>query len=154
MSPVNPVTIAAGAAALGGVMGYKGNMAASRQASAVGKYNAELAENEKVLTQRATRDNERILRVNSERIAATQRVMTAASGVQMTGSPLAALFDTYMSTEADAAKIRYAGSVEEANKEAEAANAVLEANAQSLALKYNAVGSLVGGGTRAATLLS
>ena len=154
MSPINPVTIAAGSAVLGGMMSYKGNMSAAKSATQVGEYNAKVAENEKVLTQRATRENERILTVNSERIAATQRVMTAASGIQMSGSPLQALFDTYLNTEVDATKIRYAGSVEEANKESEASLARLQAGAQATAFKYNALTGAAEGGVRAATILS
>lgn len=151
---VNPLVIAAGASAIGGFMGYKGNMAAAKQAEQIGKYNAKISENEKVLVQRATREKERVTRINSARLEGKQVTAVAASGVELSGSPLGALFNTYLSTEADAAKIRYAGSVEEANKEAEAANATLEANSQAVAMRYNALGSLVQGGTRAATLLS
>lgn len=151
---VNPLMIAAGASAVSGFVGYKGNMAASRQARAVGEYNAKVAENEQVLVQRATAENERVLRTNSERLLGNQVLMSSASGVQIKGSPLSALFDTYMSTEVDAAKIRHAGSVEEANKEAEAGMARLNANAQAVAMEYNALGSLVQGGTRATTLLT
>lgn len=151
---VDPVTIAAGASAIGGFMGYKGNMAAARNAQAVGEYNAKIAENEKVLVSRRTREQERQLRVNSERIAATQRVMAAKSGVQMTGSPMDALFDTLVNTEFDGAKIRYAGSVDEANKEAEAGLRRLEANAQAAAFRTQAMGSFVGGVAKSATLLT
>jgi len=147
-------TIAAGASALAGLMGYKGNMAAAKNAEAVGDYNAKVAENEKVVLQRATRDQERILRVNAQRIAATQRVMTAASGVQMSGSPLQALIDTYINTELGAAKIRYSGSVQEASKEAEAGLARLQAGANAQAFKYAAIGSVLKGGQQSATLLT
>lgn len=151
---VHPVTIAAGASAVSGMMGYKGNMSAARSAQAVGEYNAKVAENEKVLISRRTREQERQLRVNSERIAATQRVMAAKSGVQMTGSPMDALFDTLMNTEFDAVKIQYAGSVEEANKTTEAGLQRLQANAQATALRTQAMGSLVGGISKSATLIT
>ena len=53
---VDPVTIAAGASAVSGMMGYKGNRASAKSARQVGEYNAQVAENEAVLLQRATRD--------------------------------------------------------------------------------------------------
>ena len=79
-------TAAAGASVVGGIMGYKGNMAAAKNAQAVANYNAEVAENEAVLLARRTRDNERNLRINAERLEGQQRVMTAKSGVEMSGS--------------------------------------------------------------------
>ena len=145
-------TAAAGASVVGGIMGYKGNMAAAKNAQAVANYNTEVAENEAVLLARRTRDNERNLRINAERLEGQQRVMTAKSGVEMSGSPLGALFDTYISTEADAAKIRYAGSIEESNKEAEAALIRAEGGARSSSLKYAAYGSLLTGAQQAATI--
>lgn len=143
-------TIAAGASALGGMMGYKGNMAAARSARQVAEYNAQVAENEAVLLARAKRDEEAALRRQSDRLIGTQRAMTAASGVQMTGSPLQALADTYFSTEEDAARIQYAGSIEQVQKESEAALTRAEGGARSSALKYQAYGSLLGGAQQAA----
>lgn len=145
-------TIAAGASVVSGVMGYKGNMAAAKQAQAVADYNAQVAENEAVLLARAKRDEEEALRKQSDRLVGTQRVMTAASGVQMTGSPLQALADTYFSTEMDAAMIQYASDVEQVQKRSEAALARAEGGARASALKYQAYGSLLTGAQQAATL--
>ena len=60
--------VAAGASVLAGVMGFKGNMAAAKNAEAVGEYNARLAENEAVLLQRAKTTEEANLRKQSERL--------------------------------------------------------------------------------------
>ena len=46
---MDPITIAAGATAVSGMMGYKGNMAAARAARGVGEFNATLAEQERDL---------------------------------------------------------------------------------------------------------
>jgi len=151
---MEPTTIAAGASAIGGMMGYKGNMAAARSAQQVAEYNAQVAENEAVILARAKRDEEESLRKQSERLVGTQRVMTAASGVQMTGSPLQALFDTYISTEMDAAMIQYAGDIEQVQKQSEASLARAEGGARATALKYQAYGSLLGGASKAANLLA
>lgn len=145
---------AAGASALAGIMGYKGNMAAAKSAKAVGEYNAALAENEAVILARAKRDEEEALRKQSDRLVGTQRAMVAASGVQMTGTPLQVLADTYFSTEMDAAMIRYAGDIEQVQKQSEAALARTEGGARAAALKYQAYGSLLTGAQQSATLMS
>ena len=142
--------VAAGASVLGGLMGYKGNMAAARTAQAVGEYNAKVAENEAILLARRTRDQERILRVNSERIAATQRVMAAKSGVQLSGSPLMALADTYFSTEEDAMRIQSAGDIAQAQKISEAALQRTQGAARGVASRYAAYGSLLSGAAQGA----
>ena len=145
---------AAGASALAGIMGYKGNMAAAKSAQAVADYNAVLAENEAVLLARAKRDQEEALRKQSDRLVGTQTAMVAASGVQMTGTPLQVLADTYFSTEMDAAMIRYAGDIEQVQKQSEAALARAEGGARASALKYQAYGSLLTGAQQSATLIS
>lgn len=147
-------TIAAGASALGGMMGYKGNMAAAQSAQATAEYNAQVAENEAVLLARAKRDEEETLRQQSDRLIGTQRLMTAASGVQMTGSPLQVLADTYFSTAMDAAMIQYAGDIEQVQKQSEAALARAEGGARASALKYQAYGSLLSGAQQSATLIA
>lgn len=151
---MEPTTIAAGASALSGMMGYKGNMAAAQSAQATAEYNAQVAENEAVLLARAKRDEEETLRRQSDRLVGTQRAMTAKAGVQMSGSPLRALFDTYMSTEMDAAAIQYAGDIEQVQKQSEAALARAEGGARASALRYQAYGSLLTGAQQSATLVS
>ena len=146
--------VAAGASVLAGLMGFKGNMAAAKNAEAVGEYNARLAENEAIVLQRAKVDEETNLRQQSDRLVASQRSMTAASGIEMSGSPLQALADAYFNTEQDAARIRYASSIEQVQKESEAALARTEGAARSAGLRYAAVGSLLQGGQQASTLMS
>ena len=137
------------AAGVSGLLGYKGNMASAKAARQVGEYNAVVAENEKVLLQRATRQKEANLRRSAERLQGTQRVATAKSGIQMSGSPLQALRDTFFNTELDAIGIRYAGSIEEAAKINEAAMARATASAQSAQFKTAAYKSLLESGEKA-----
>ncbi len=134
---------------LDAVLGYKGNMASAKAARQVGEYNATVAENEKVLLQRATRQKEANLRKQSERLVGTQRVATAKSGVQMSGSALEALRDTFFNTELDAIGIRYAGSIEEAGKINEAAMARATASAQSAQFKTAAYRTVLQAGEKA-----
>ena len=135
---------------LDAVLGYKGNMASAKAARQVGEYNATVAENEKVLLQRATRQKEANLRKQSERLVGSQRVATAKSGVQMSGSALEALRDTFFNTEMDAIGIRYAGSIEEAAKINEAAMARASASAQSQQYKTAAYRTVLQSGEKAA----
>lgn len=144
--------MAQGASVAAGVMGYKGNMAAAKNAKAVAEYNAQVAENEAVLLARQKRDQEESLRKQSDRLVGMQRAMTAKSGVQMSGSPLRALFDTYMSTEMDAAAIQYASDIEQAQKQSEAALTRAEGGARASSLKYAAYGSLLTGASQAAQI--
>lgn len=146
-------TIAAGASALGGVMSFKGNRAAARSAQQIAEYNAQLAENEAVLLQRAKTQQEVALRQQNERLRATQRVMTAASGIQMTGNVLQPLADAYFKTEQDALRIRYASDIEQTQKEAEAALARATGAARRSAMNTQAYTSLLGSAYQTAELM-
>lgn len=145
-------TAAAGASVVGGIMGYKGNMAAAKNAQAVANYNAEVAKNEAVLLARAKRDQEEGLRKQSDRLEGAQRAAISKSGVQIKGSPLQTLADTYFNTEMDAAMIQYAGDIEQAQKQSEAALTRAEGGARASSLKYAAYGSLLTGAQQAATI--
>ena len=145
---------AAAGGLLGGLIGFKGNMAAARAAEESAKYNAQVAENEAEILRRRKVDEERILRVNADRIAAQQRVATAAAGVEMSGSPLQALFDTYQNVEDDALRIQYAGDIEETAKASEAGMAIAEGSARKAALKTQAYTTLLGSASQSATMVS
>lgn len=146
-------TIAAGASAVGSFLGFKGNQAAAKAARQTAEYNAQVTENEAVLVARQKVDEERSLRQNAQRLIATQRVATAASGVQMSGSPLQALADTYFNTEMDALRIQYAADVAKTAAEAQATLERAQGRAQASALKTRSYASLLGGAERVSTLL-
>ena len=143
--------VAGTAAVASGVVSAKGSMASAKAARQVGEYNAKVAENEKVLLQRATRQKEKNLRRQSEKLVGSQRVATAKSGIQMSGSPMQALADTFFNTEMDAINIRYAGSIEEASKVNEAAMARAGAAAKSMQYKTQAYSTLLSSAGSAAS---
>lgn len=145
--------IAAGATALGGVMNFKGNQAQAKQVQAIAEYDAKVAENEKIVLAEVKADQEASLRKQSERLVGTQRVMTAASGVQMTGSPMTIAADTFFATQMDALNIQQASSREQAMKTQEAAMTRLEGRAKASGLKYQSYASLINSGSKAATLM-
>lgn len=142
---MNPTTMVMAASAAQGLMGFKGNQAAAKRVAQVGEYNARLAEDEAVLLQRKRRDEETALRVRSEYLEAAQNVAAAKSGITLSGSALQALADTKFQTEVDAMRIRYAGDIESAAKESEAAMARMGATAQAQSYKMAALGSILGG---------
>ncbi|MEK9918070.1 MAG: hypothetical protein VW496_01640 [Pelagibacteraceae bacterium] len=138
---------------LDAIVGFKSQQAAAKQARIIGDYNAKIAENEAVLLRRQKADEEANLRQNSERLIATQRVATAASGVQMSGSPMQAIADAYFNTELDALRVQYAGDIAEAAKISEANLARAGGRARSQAYKMQSYQTLLEGAEKFAKRL-
>ena len=137
---------------IGAFLGYKGNQAAAKAAQQTAEFNAQVAENEAVILQRKKTAEDAKLRKASERTIATQRVATAASGIEMSGSALEALKDSYMNTQMDALNLAYASDIEQAAKASEAALARAEGRARATAYKTASYQSLLEGAEKAATL--
>lgn len=131
--------------AIGTVASFAGQRQAARATQQVAEYNAQVAANEAVLLQRAKTAQEANLRQRAERLRATQRVATAASGIQMSGSPMEAMKDTYFSLEKDVAMLQYASSVEQMAKQAEVDLTRIQGRARAQAQNTNAYSSLLGG---------
>ena len=151
---MEPTTMAAIAAGGSAVVGFKGNQAAAKAAKQTADYNAKLAENEAIILARRKVEEEKNMRQQSDRLIASQRVATAASGIQMSGSALQALADSYFNTEMDALKIQYAADIEQTQKQAEATLARAEGRARATALKTQSYQSLLQGGSQAAQLMA
>lgn len=151
---MDPITIAAAASAGAGLVGFKGNQAAAKAAKQTAEYNAQLAENEAIVLARAKTRDQTNLRRDARRLEGQQRVATAASGIQMSGSPLQALADAYFQTEKDAIDIQYASDIEQLSKESEAVLARAEGRATAAALKTQGYTTLLQSGAQSATLLS
>lgn len=145
--------VAAGASAISGVLGYKGNMAAAKQAKATADYEAQVLKNEAILLERAKVDEERVLRQNAERLIATQNVATAASGIQMSGSALQATADAYFNTELDALRIQYASDIEQTKSVSDQMLVRAEGRARAAAKRTDAYASLLGGTYQSASVL-
>ena len=141
--------IAAGAAVASGIMGYKGNRAAARQARLIADYNAQVEENNLVILQRARRDQELQVRQQGERLVGAQRVAVGASGIQERGTPLDVYANAYFGIERDAARIQYASSVDEVRAVAASRKEIMEGGARAASYEYAAMGSLLGGTTKA-----
>ena len=150
---IDPISLAVGGTLIGGTMSFKGKQAEAKQAQKIAEYNAQVAEQEKKVLAEVKRDEEASLRGQSARLVSTQRVMTAASGVQMKGSPMDVVANTYFATEMDALTIQQASSREQAMKTQEAAMTRLEGRAKASGLKYQSYASLINSGSKAATLM-
>lgn len=146
--------IAAGASAAAGIMGFKGNKQAARVAQQTAEYNAQLAENELIMLQRRRTQQEKTVRQNSERLAGAQKTAISKSSVEISGSPLLALADTFFKTELDALNIQYAMDVDALNKASEAALARAGGAAQASAFQTQAYSSLLTAGSRSAQLMA
>jgi len=138
---------------ISGLMEFKGKQAEAKQVQKIAEYNAQVAEQEKKVLAEVKRDEEASLRGQSSRLVSTQRVMTAASGVQMKGSPMDVVANTYFATEMDALAIQQASSREQAMKTQEAAMTRLEGRAKASGLKYQSYASLIQNAEKAATLM-
>jgi hypothetical protein len=139
---------------IGAFLGYKGNQAAAKAAQQTAEFNAQVAENEAVILQRKKTAEDANLRKASERTIATQRVATAASGIEMSGSALEALKDSYMNTQMDALNLAYASDIEQTAKASEAALARAEGRARATAYKTASYQSLLEGAEKAANYMS
>ena len=146
----DPALIAAGAAAASSFLSFKGNQASARAAQQTAEYNAQVRENEAVLLQRAKVDQERNLRRSNDRLTASQTVATAASGIEMSGSPYQALAESYFAMERDALRIQYASDIEQANAMAEAAMSRAVGNARASSFRTASYVSLLDGASSVA----
>ena len=145
-----PLAVAAvGASALGGIMGFKGARAVGKAQQAAAEYNAQVAENEKVLVERQNRDEESRLRKQSERLIGAQINAVAASGVQIAGSTLMPIADAYYGVAKDAARIQYNSEVNKQKLQAQADISRAEGQARRAASNIQATASLLGGVTGA-----
>ena len=138
------IQIAAAAAVASGVLGFKGNRAMAKQARQIGEYQAQVEENNLILTQRARAEQEASIRAGAERLRGLQRTAVGTSGIQMVGSPLQAMADTYFNTERDAQRVQYAASVEAARAEGAAAMRRLEGQSRAAGAHLAAWQSLLG----------
>jgi hypothetical protein len=134
---------------LDAVLGYKGNMASAKAEKQIGELNVQKLKNEQAIIARNTRAKEAALRKESDRLVGKQRVAVAKSGVQMTGSTLVALRDTFFNTQMDAIGIRYAGSVEESGKLFDQAVTRASSNARATAYKTAAYRTVLQSGEKA-----
>ena len=138
---------------LDAVLGYKGNMASAKAEKQIGDLNVQKLKNEQAIIARNTRAKEAALRKESDRLVGKQRVAVAKSGVQMTGSTLVALRDTFFNTQMDAIGIRYAGSVEESGKLFDQAVTRASSNARATAYKTAAYRTVLQSGEKAAKVM-
>jgi len=146
---MNYAAIAAGASVASGIMGFKGNRSAARQAELISEYNAQVEENNLVILQRARRDQELNIRQQGAQLISAQRVAVGASGIQERGTPLNIYANAYFGIERDAARVQYASSIDEVRATTAARKEIMEGRARASSYQVAAMGSLLGGTTQA-----
>lgn len=146
---MNYAAIAAGASVASGIMDFKGNRAAARQAELISEYNAQVEENNLVILQRARRDQELNIRQQGAQLVSAQRVAIGASGIQERGTPLNIYANAYFGIERDAARVQYASSIDEVRATTAARKEIMEGRARASSYQVAAMGSLLGGTTQA-----
>ena len=146
---MNYAAIAAGASVASGIMGFKGNRSAARQAELISEYNAQVEENNLVILQRARRDQELNIRQQGAQLISAQRVAVGASGIQERGTPLNIYANAYFGIERDAARVQYASSIDEVRATTAARKEIIEGRARASSYQVAAMGSLLGGTTQA-----
>lgn len=81
-------------AAVGTGVAVYGQMEQAKTAKAMGRYNAQVAENQALQTEMDARESVKRKREQNSRLISTQRAGYAASGVTIDGSPLEVMADT------------------------------------------------------------
>lgn len=135
--------------AISGVMGFKGQRAMGKAAQQKAEYDAAVAREEAIMASRRKRDEQAQLRRSADALMGSQAVATAASGIQMTGSPLQILSDTYFGMEKDAAMLMYSDDVEQQAFQTQQDETLYEGRVRKSAANYNAYATLLGSATKA-----
>lgn len=130
-----------------------GTVSAIQQGNAAknaAEYNAKVAENNAIAARQQADYEERMTLQKRDRLLSAQRVATAASGLDLEGSPLALMEDTAVEAELDALNIRRSGTVAEARSRSQAAADRMEGQARQQAGYMSAGASLLNGASKLA----
>lgn len=146
------VEVMAAAAVASAVVGTYSAIQQGNAAADAAEYNAKVAENAGIAARQQADYEEKQARQKRDRLLSAQRVATAASGLDLEGSPLALMEDTAVEAELDALNIRRAGSVDEARARSQAAADRMEGRARQQAGYLNAGASLLNGVSKVAGL--
>lgn len=130
--------------ATSGVMGFKANRAMSKAALQKAEYDQEVLKQQAILDRRKLRDDHIKFRTQADQLKSAQVVATAASGVQMTGSPAQVAADTYFQLAKDEAMLLYSGDVAETQLQSRLAMSDYEGKVRKGAANYQAMTTLLG----------
>lgn len=148
------IAAAAAAVAAAGVSA----VASIRQGQAArnfAEFNAKVAENEAIATRQAARFEERRVRERTQRFIASQRAAAGKSGIVVNeGSPLLAQVESAAEGELDALAIRRSATIAEARAKSRASAARIQGRVAQQQSQFQAGASLLGGVSRAASLLA
>lgn len=136
-------------AAAGSVVSAVGAVSQGNAADAAGRYNAQLAQQNAVLSRKQAREEERRFRVDTSKRIGAMRAAYGATGVTMDGSPMDVLESSLYTSELDALTIREGGRASAAAYESEATLARLQGRSARRAGYISAASELLRGGVSA-----
>jgi hypothetical protein len=136
--------------ALGTAVQFIGANQQGKAAQAAANYNADIADQNAVLTREQTIEQERRARVESRKQLGLMRANYAASGVDIDGSALDVLEESAATAELDALTIRHGGELQEQAYRSEAAFQRFSGKQARKASRYGASGVLLQGSAQTA----
>lgn len=139
--PVSIISgIVAGVSAIGKAVGSKIEGDAAKDA---GDYNAQIAENNAMLSRQQAAEDERVFRVASRKELGGIRSGYAAGGITSEGSAQDVLEESAANAELDALKIKHGGEVRAKGFEADAVLSRAKGEAAQTSSTFSAAGSLL-----------
>ena len=137
--------IAAVFSILGSAVSAYGQIKQGQQAEGVGRYNAQVAEQQAASGRQAAAADAETKRRQMDRILGTQRARYGASGVTSEGSPLLVMMQSEEEAALDVARVRYGGDAQAYGLEAEARLQKFRGKAARRQSYLGATGSLLQG---------
>ena len=135
----------------GTAVAVKGQMNAAKGAENTAKYNSKIQKQQAAQATTVAAENARRKTRENARIIGAQRAAIGASGLAMSGTPLAVLGETSMMLQRDILDIGFDAANQSRNLQAAAKMSIYEGKSQASALRTNAVATGLSGVSSAAT---
>ena len=129
--------------AVGAGVSYYGSQQQAKATERVAKYNAKVQENEAIQQDMEMREQINRNRAENKRLLASQRAGTAASGIELTGSPLEVLGANAASLELKNQDMGRAASLRLMQGQSQAKATVWEGNMTAAGIRTQAAGTLL-----------
>ena len=129
--------------AVGAGVSYYGSQQQAKATERVAKYNAKVQENEAIQQDMEMREQISRTRRENKRLLASQRAGVAASGIEMTGSPLEVLGANAANLELQAQDMARKATLGVMRGQAQAKATIWEGNQQAKGIRTQAAGTLL-----------
>ena len=140
--PAIPI-ISLAVSAAGAAMSYKASVDQAKATERTAKYNAKVQENEAIQQDMEMREQISRTRRENKRLLASQRAGVAASGIEMTGSPLEVLGANAANLELRAQDMARQSTLGVMRGQTQAKATIWEGNQQAKGIRTQAAGTLL-----------